>query len=285
VKSICIKTNHQKSIEYLLENLSNLNLDNVYFSSKKFKIYQNIIIHFKGKNEKIFLQEISKILALLVIDLFEENIIKKIVSSEYFYFEPIERKQISDNTLDDLYNSEESVYPRDKSLDLLCNDFYEYFKSNKSIVLSGFITFRIKNYIEILVDQVDKSVNKFLIEREYTEFITLLRMYINTEPSSCDIIHLVYYNSEPILLDKDKKVIKVEENLFNAKYLSDITFSSNDYALNTLLTLIPKKIYVHLIDNTVDEFITTLKLIFENRVIYCTDCAICQMYKKSHALI
>ena len=77
--------------------------------------------------------------------------------------------------------------------------------------------------------------------------------------------------------------------MFNAKYLSDITFSANDYALNTLLTLVPSKIYIHLIDNNIDEFITTLKLIFENRVIYCNDCTICKMYKnknkENHALI
>lgn len=285
MKSICIKTNNPESIEYLLEELNNLKPDNIYFSCKKFKIYQNIIIHFTGKNEKKFLQEISEILANLVIDLYLENIINKIISSEYFYFDKMERTQIANNTFDDLYDDEESVYPKEKSCRLLCNDFYEYLDANKSIVLNGFMTFRIKNFIEVLVEQVDKSVNKFLVEREYTEFITLLRMYINTEPSSCDIIHLIYYNSKPLLLDKDKNIIEIDENLFNAKYLSDITFSSNDYALNTLLTLLPKKIYIHLIDNTIDEFITTLKLIFENRVVYCTDCAICQIYKKSHALI
>lgn len=285
MKSICIKTNNPKSIEYLLEELNNLTLDNIYISCKKFKIYQNIIIHFTGQNKNTFLEEISRILANMVIELYTEKIIYKIILNEYFYFDKIEIFQIVNTTIDDLYDDEETVYPKDKTFKLLCHDFYEYLNYNKSLVLQGFMTFRIKNYIEILGEQVDKSVNKFLIEREYTEFITLLRMYINTEPSSCDIIHLVYYNSRPLLLDKDKNIIEIEENIFNAKYLSDITFSSNDYALNTLLTLLPKKIYIHLIDNTIDEFITTLKLIFENKVIYCTDCAICKIYKKSHALI
>lgn len=282
MKSICIKTNNQKSIEYLLESLDELKLDNVYFSCKKFKIYKNIIIHYKGNDEQLFLQQISKILSTLVIDLFEEPIINNIIYGEYFYFDTLEKHQIADNTLIDLYDDEECVYPRENAFSLLYNDFFEYLNSNKSIVLTGFITFRIKNYIEILIDQVDKSVNNFLIEREYTEFITLLRMYINTETSSCDIIHIIYNNSKPTLLDKDKNIIQIDENLFNAKYLSDISFSTNDYALNTLLTLIPKRIYIHLIDNTIDEFITTLKLIFENRIIYCTDCSICRMYKKSH---
>ncbi len=66
---------------------------------------------------------------------------------------------------------------------------------------------------------------------------------------------------------------------FNAKFLSDISFSKNDYTLNTLLTLLPKKIYIHLIDDYIDEFINTLKLIFEKRISYCHDCDICNIYK------
>ena len=53
--------------------------------------------------------------------------------------------------------------------------------------------------------------------------------------------------------------------------MSDISFSSNDYALNTLLNLVPKKIYIHLLDGESDEFINTIKLIFEDRVEFSSD--------------
>ncbi len=33
------------------------------------------------------------------------------------------------------------------------------------------------------------------------------------------------------------------DSILNAKYLSDITFSSNDFALNSLLSLLPEKLY------------------------------------------
>ena len=82
-------------------------------------------------------------------------------------------------------------------------------------------------------------------------------------------------------MNQNKHVISLDDIIFDAKYLSDISFSSNDYALNGLLTLLPKKIYIHLIDNIVDEFIHTLGLIFEDRVEICTDCSICRIYKNS----
>ena len=143
---------------------------------------------------------------------------------------------------------------------------------------------RLKEYFEYLLEQIDKSVNKFIVEREYYEFISLLRIYINSEKNSCNEIHIIYHNLKPILLDEYKNVINVENNLLNGKYLSDITFSSNDCALNTLLNLVPNKIYIHLIDDNIDEFINTIKLIFEDRVTFCTDCSICKKFKKSHAI-
>ncbi len=281
MKSICIKSNNQKAIEYLLDKLKNLQFDNLYYSCKQFKIYKNIIIHYKGKDELAFFNLISDILTYLIIDIYEEKLIKKITIGEYFYFTQSEMSNIINNTLNALCDDEESIYPRSETIKLLHNVFYEYITEHKSLVLTGFITFRIKKYIEILADQIDKSVNKFIIEREYIEFISLLKMYINTEPNNSEIVHIIYEHSKPILLDENKSIIQIETDIFNAKYLSDISFSSNDYALNTLLTLNPKKIYIHLIDNTVDEFINTLKLIFENKVIYCTDCAICNIYKAS----
>ena len=284
MKSICIKMTNQNITKHLLEQLNEFKLDDVYFSCKKFKIYYNIIIHFKGKNEKLFFEETSKILATFIIDLFKEKIIQNLIKSEYFYFDTNEQKQIANITFEDLYNNEESVYSFDRRYNLIYNSCLEYLLSNNSLVLKGFITFRLKNYLETILEQVDKSVNKFIVQKEYTEFISLLRMYVNSEESNCSLIHLIYRNYKPILLDENKNLIKIDDNISNLKYLSDISFSTNDFALNTLLNIIPKKIYIHLIDSNKDEFINTIKLIFENRAIFCTDCSICKIYKKSHAV-
>ena len=108
---------------------------------------------------------------------------------------------------------------------------------------------------------------------------SVLKLYINSQNNNSNIVHLIYKDSDSILLDENKNIILNSEELFNAKYLSDISFSSNDIALNSLLTLLPKKIYIHLIDNKIDEFINTLQLIFENRVSICLNCELCNLYR------
>ena len=123
------------------------------------------------------------------------------------------------------------------------------------------------------------GVNKFIIDREYSEFIDLLKCYINSKECNSPLVHLIYKSQESTLLDEFKNIITVDESIFNSKYLSDISFSSNDHTLNTLLTLLPKKIYIHLVDNIEDEFINTLKLIFDNRIYTCNDCSLCKIYR------
>ena len=277
MKSICIKTNDITLLDYLLNELDYVESSPVYISSNRFKDYKNIIVHYRGENDNEFIHEISCILSCLVIDELEEKFLKNIILKNYFYFNNNERKHILNICFNIFADDFTSNF--DKKYNCLINCFESYLKENKSIILKGFINFRLKEYIKILDEIVDEAVNTFVIEKEYLEFVSLLKLYINSQNSTCDIVHLIYSNETSILLDENKNIIDTSKEIFKAKYLSDITFSSNDYALNTLLNILPKKIYIHLIDNLVDEFIQTLALIFENRVEICTDCNICNLYK------
>ena len=284
LKSFCIKTNNKKIVNYLLNNFEKVELDKLYISKLKFKLYDNFIVHYKGKDLMVFYEVLSNILSSAIIEFYEKDIIKHIINTNYFYFTDVEQRKIFDIVNDYLYNGElTESYIRKDSIIISC---IEYFSNNKSAILDGFVNFRLNDYIKILDYIVDMAVNKFVIDREYTEFIDLLKCYINSKDYGTETVHLIYQNQESTLLDEYKKFIKLDDSILNSKYLSDITFSSNDYTLNALLTLLPQKIYIHLIDGIQDEFINTLKLVFDNRIYLCNDCNICKVYRldKSHVL-
>ena len=205
MKTLCIKTNNQKAIDYLLTNLKKIKLDDVYFSCHKFKVYNNIVIHYKGNNLELFLSTISNILAFLVVDIYEDIITRKVLQTEYFYFDNVERKEVLEKfrniCLSDIENFETKE-------NILFNTFYNFFKYDNKLYLKGFISFRLKKYIEALEKIVDDAVNQYLIEKEYWEFVSLLKLYVNSEDSQTDLVHLIYHNEESVLLDKDKNIIK-----------------------------------------------------------------------------
>ena len=272
MKSYCIKTDNEEIIEYLLNKISKLDFPNIYYCNKSFKIYENVILHYMDNNVEQFNNLVAELITEVIIKFYQIKILKRIINVNYFYFDESERKIILENC-DEFIKQEE-----EKITETIFISVKEYILEHKSIVVEGVANFRINEYIKALDNIVDMAVNKYIIEKEYREFINLLKVYVNSTSSKTDMLHLIYTNGESILLDKDKNIIQVDHNLNNAKYLSDITFSSNDIALNTLLSLLPKKIEVHLI-NGEDEFINTLKLIFENRIKICTSCNICKTYR------
>lgn len=278
MKSICLKTNNPQILDYLQEELNLIDLDNVYFSNNEFKNYKNIIVHYTGNDNSLFLDKISSLLSFLVIYEFEESILKRLIFQNYFYFSLSERRKILENCFDIVIEDENYIKAK---YTILFKCFKQYLCNHRSIILTGFINFKLTDYIDLLSKIVDDAVNSFIIEKEYMEFISLLKLYINSQKSETELIHLIYAKNFSILLDKDKNIIDTSDNIFKAKFLSDITFSNNDYILNTILNLLPKKIYIHLINNYMDEFVNTLKLIFENRAEICTDCNICKIYKTS----
>ena len=280
MRSLCIKTNDSDLLNYLLNECKSLHLKDICFSQNEFKNYKNIIIHYTGQDESLFLSKLSSILCFLVIDELEETLLQRLLLQNYFYFDSTERQKILAICFDLMTEDFSKLF--DKKFKTLYDSFYAFLSTHKSIVLNGFINFRLKNYLSILDHIVNEAVNHFVIEKEYLEFISLLKLYINSQPYGCEMVHIVFSSSESILLDENKNLIVVADDIFKAKYLSDITFSSNDYILNSLLTLLPKKIYIHLIDDSIDEFINTLQSIFENKVELCNNCNICHLYKNTN---
>ena len=276
MKSLCIKTNNTDILNYLLERIKSIDFENITYSKNKFKIYENVIIHYQGKNILEFYDFVCSLLQEVVIQFYEEKLIEQLINYNYFYFDEYEKDKIAENCVN-LKDSEEYKILVDNK-EYIKNKIKDYIIENKTIILDGFVYFRLQDYTKCLDNLVDTAVNQFVIEKEYTEFINLLRIYVESRLPEFSVLHLIYNKGESILLDSQKNVVSVSDNIYNAKYLSDISFSSNDYALNTLLTLLPEKIEIHLIDEE-DEFINTIKLIFEDRVSICRDCNICKTYR------
>lgn len=276
MKSIALKSNNSHVLEYLQQELENLNMDNIYYSKKKFKHYNNIIIHYTGNNDELFITKLSSLLSLLIVYELEDSILNQIIYKNYFYFSISERKIILNNCFNIMVDSKE--YLKQK-FNILQVSFKNILTENKNIFLNGYLNFRFSKYHNFLNSIVDEAVNTFIIEKEYKEFISLIKLYVNSQKSKINIVHVIYSKNYTLILDENKEIISHSKNNFNAKFLSDISFSTNDYTLNTLLDLIPEKIYIHLIDNVIDEFVNTLNLIFEKQIINCTDCNICNLYK------
>jgi len=275
MKSFCIKNNNDKILNYLLTEINSLNFENVHVSQNSFKLYKNVIIHYTGNDEKKFVYELSNVLMKCIMKFYEKTIIKRVVNCDYFYFEPKEKSIIYDNCYEILEETDSDEFDLRKEKIFEC--LVEYISEHKFFILDGFVNFRLFEYNSLIEECVDTAVNKYIIDKEYKEFIELLRGFVSSQKNRTDIVHIIYSKAEPILMDEKQNILVYDNQFEHPKYLSDITFSSKDYCLNALLNLLPKKIIVHLLTED-DEFVETLKLIFQNRLMICKECSICKTF-------
>lgn len=272
--SLCIKENNLSLQDYLIDEINKSNFDNIAYSKHSFKIYENLIIHYKGENNEAFFDFLSRIIANAIILFYEPKKVKRLIHFDYFYFDKNDQKIIFDEykiLLDKI-----TSFEKEQKFALVYSPLKSYLQNNKSIILEGFLNFRLREYVAYLRELLQEAVNQFILDKEYIEFVNLLKDYVDSKIPSSICVNLVYVNNEALLLSQDGNLISLDE--FNSKYLSDITFSNNDYVLNTLVGLIPSKIFLHLVSPK-DNFIKTIELIFGDKVKYCNGCELCSAYK------
>lgn len=275
MKSFCIKNNNEIILNYLLDEIKQLNLDDTFISMNTFKYYKNIIVHYTGDDRKLFICKLSEVLTKCILKFYESIIVTRVINCDFFYFEQAEKNIIYNNCMEILKDdsSGELTLRKEK----IFSSLIEYISEHKFFILDGFVNFRLFEYDSLVEECVDIAVNKYIIDKEYREFIDLLSGYINSQASKLDTVHMIYSNAEPILLDDQNNILVYDNQFENPKYLSDITFSSKDFCLNTLLNLLPRRIVVHLLIEE-DEFIETLRQIFGNRLMICKECNICRTF-------
>ena len=93
MKSVCLKTNNDEIISYIIKRLEE-EFDEIIISSNKFKIYKNIIVHYTGQNEKKFLVDFSGVIANMIALFYEHRILYNIIDDNYCYFEEFEKEII-----------------------------------------------------------------------------------------------------------------------------------------------------------------------------------------------
>ena len=64
---------------------------------------------------------------------------------------------------------------------LIKQDILTYLEDVPEINIIGFIRFRLATYKKMLSELVEKVIKDYRLQKEYKEFITMLRFFVNTQ--------------------------------------------------------------------------------------------------------
>lgn len=154
----------------------------------------------------------------------------------------------------------------------------EFLSENTEILLDGFITFRLKDINNELSTLVEKLVEDYVVEKEYSEFIKLLKYFVDIQECKYDLLNIIINSNGDYIIEDgyQKDITKEFFEDFNMDCIKG-EVNKHDILVSTLISCAPNKIIVHGFQNAQNQdALDTIKNIFAERLTFCTSCDICQ---------
>jgi len=238
-------------------------------------------------NDIIYISKhyVANAIADIIIDIMEKKIIRKCIDNNYYYFNEEERMKIFAYAckalgIDENEMDKSCVYRLSRKARVL-QKVLDYLESNSNIIVSGFVRFRMKDYISELEDAIDRAVEEYLMEREYNEFIKLLRYFVEIQEPKVDTVNVLKNTDGSFrLLDGEGRPVNNEllDDLSGEVLENNINY--DDLLISSLITIAPTRIVFH--NQAVSEgseILDTIKKVFHNKIAYCRGCELCYVKK------
>lgn len=251
------------------EHLSNRENEFLEYFDKEVK--DEGITYTAEDSDNDFVYKISDLLTDCIIRVYEDFLLNRIVVRDYVDFSALDRGEII-NVAKEIIDGNDSVVDKIffiKRKNYIYKRLVEFLSDNEIIRLEGFIYFRLKDYKKDLELILEKAVEVYLTEKEYNEFINLLKYFIEVQEPKIDVVYLTIYNNGDFRLcdkfDQDVSYLYIDdmrEEFLNSK------LSKEDILLGALITISPTRIVLNK-ENEGEiegEIFNTIKSIFNDRI-------------------
>lgn len=221
---------------------------------------------------------VSAALAEHVVEGQEELLLREGIAHHYGYFSPEEQDEILRHSLQHLAGAKATATAREVRLARVKQRFLEYFEGAGEVNLDGFVRFRLKDYLEELDQAIDQAVDDFLLEKEYREFIRLLRYFVDVQEPRLPLAHVFWYGQGHFrIADAEGRSVENAELKEFVVEMMDQDICYDDLMVSGLITLAPTRIIIHGRDEGIsDESIRTVVSVFQERVELCRGCPMCE---------
>lgn len=218
---------------------------------------------------------VSNILYRIVIDNYRKKEMFEFLTDNYFFLKQNEILEAEDEIIkvlkcEEKTKNEDSIYCLNR-INSMIEKIRECISEKQEINIDGFITFRMRKLRGDIENIIDKVIELYMVEKEYKEFIKLLKYFVEIQECKIEEIN--------IIIEKDNNYIiknKEGKNLYY-DFLKEITaeqgaieLNMEDILISGLITNAPRNIIIYGKENcTNKEFLDTIENVFEDKVVFC----------------
>lgn len=232
----------------------------------------------------IFKHQMAEVLAEHIIKDWEDSLLWKEIIRSCRSNSTDEKEVIFNKAYEFLkqYNENESLnmlvnYNRKNKM---AHRILEYINESEIIVIEGFINFCLPDYLDEIRMAVDLAFEELKNEKEYNEFVKLLRYFVDTQPPKSYEVNLLM-GSKGIFYLWDEKGSTIEEKYMNY-YLDDMLLDEinlDDVLISILITIAPRRIILHNVSAfNKNEAVEVIQKVFKDKISFCNSCEKCCQY-------
>ncbi|MEQ8200216.1 MAG: putative sporulation protein YtxC [Syntrophomonadaceae bacterium] len=159
---------------------------------------------------------------------------------------------------------------------------FDYLFTHRLLVIEGFIKFCLPDFLTDIRFAVDLACEELRNEKEYNEFVKLLRYFVDTQPPMMLEVNIMTVEGTGFVL-WDGNGVRIEEKHIKY-YMEGIAhgeISLDDVLVSILITVAPRRIILHKMDQQGDsESVQMIKKVFDSRITVCGGCERCQEHQK-----
>lgn len=270
--SIGVVENKNKALN-IVDNYDFIYDVNIKEEKKGNRVFVKIIKDDNSTNNNV---SFCNVLANLVTEVIMKHYIKDLIYKKIFLKfndlnkdEKIEIGKIAFNNINN-----DDVFLKEKKI--IFDEVNNYIKINDEIIIDGFVNFRLSSLNVPIESLIEYSRKKYYEEKEFKEFIKILRYFVDIQEPKLDLVNIVMGDNDYKLYDKDEQLI---ENDFFSEVINELSsdcISKDDLLISSIITIAPKNIVLHRSEKIInDEIIKILENVFVDKVIYCTGCDLC----------
>ncbi|WP_185897372.1 putative sporulation protein YtxC [Paenibacillus zeisoli] len=221
-------------------------------------------------------EKLSYALAEYVIAEKEADIVRRLVSREYDFTEEEDRTVIVDSCLHLLTPEIEGIEVRNRRCGQLAVHIRHFLEENTELNLDGFMTFRMKEYLDQIRETLDYVVDEYLLDKQYEEFIGLLKYFVHFQETQIEVVHLMHTGGSEFTI-YNEHMMPLEAAVVEGVVarIADNELELEDVIVSSLISLSPGRIIVHTREPEI-QIISTIRQIFGERIEMCEYCPRCK---------
>lgn len=226
--------------------------------------------------EEVFRSAIAQAVAQTIIGDFELQFLRSTLKVRKPQYAPDECDEVVTRTRNEIHRLE--AVGRSERCEI-ANRVLHHVNEERLLNFDGFVRFRLRNYMKELTDCLTATINRYESDREYIEFVELLRYFMECQEPSVDELHILpdEYGSFS-LVDQSGSVLHDD---YLESFVKDLSIDGHvrreDLLISALITLAPTHVHCHLPPEVWN--LTTLEKVLSSRMQYCHGCGRCQGFR------